>query len=82
MSRLIDADVLLEKGIYSERAIEMGGRDIVLLPLPDVMMGIANAPTVEAIPIEWLRKWPKDLRMGAVIRDIIQDWRKEQEAKQ
>ena len=52
--RLIDANALLGKGIYSERAIETGGKDVVLLPLPDVMKSIANAPTIEAIPVEWI----------------------------
>ena len=42
---------------------------------------ILDVPEMDAIPVEWLKKWPKDLRMGAVIRDIIQDWRKGQEAR-
>ena len=36
-------------------------------------------PTIDAIPVEWLRKWPKDLREGAYIRDILRDWHQEQE---
>lgn len=36
---------------------------------------------VDAIPVEWLRKWPKDLREGAYVRDILQDWQKKQEAR-
>lgn len=42
---------------------------------------IANAPTIPAIPVEWLRKWPKSLREGAYVRDILKDWQKEQEGK-
>lgn len=42
---------------------------------------INAAPTVPAIPVEWLRKWPKDLREGAYVRDVLRDWQKEQEAK-
>ena len=39
------------------------------------------SPTIDAIPVEWLRKWPKDLREGAYVRDILMDWQKEQEAR-
>lgn len=42
---------------------------------------IKELPTIDAIPVEWLRKWPKDLREGAYVRDILHDWQKEQEAK-
>ena len=42
---------------------------------------IDNAPTIDAIPVKWLRKWPKDLREGAYVRDILRDWQKEQEAQ-
>ena len=42
---------------------------------------INAAPTIDAIPVEWLRKWPKDLREGAYVRDIMREWQKEQEAR-
>ena len=43
--------------------------------------GIKRLPAVDAIPVEWVRKWPKDLREGAYVRDILRDWQKEQEAR-
>lgn len=43
---------------------------------------IMKQPAVDAIPVEWLRKWPMSLREGAYARDIIRNWQKEQEAKQ
>lgn len=42
---------------------------------------LENAPTIDAIPVEWLRKWPKSLREGAYVHDILRDWQKEQEAR-
>ena len=42
---------------------------------------VLDIPAVDAIPVEWLRKWPKDLREGAYVRDILRDWQKEQEAR-
>lgn len=42
---------------------------------------MAMVPAVYAVPVEWLRKWPKDLREGAYVRDILMDWQKEQEAR-
>lgn len=41
---------------------------------------VIDAKEVEAIPIEWLNKWPKSLREGAYVHDIMSDWLKEQEA--
>lgn len=35
---------------------------------------------VDAVQMEWLRKWPKSLREGAYVRDILRDWQKEREA--
>lgn len=47
----------------------------------DCWRTIKELPAVDAIPVEWLRKWPKDLREGAYVRDILRDWQKEQEAR-
>lgn len=65
--RLIDADALDD---------ELGASD------EDIYIHhmLEDAPTIDAIPVEWLRKWPKDLREGAYVRDILRDWQKEQEA--
>lgn len=67
MSRLIDADALLAN--QPEGCYRTSD-------------WINAAPTVDAIPVEWLRKWPKDLREGAYVRDILRDWQKEQEAQE
>lgn len=47
----------------------------------DAINAVEEVNTVDAIPVEWLRKWPKDLREGAYVRDILKDWQKEQEAR-
>lgn len=72
--RLIDADALL-KNMLNYAAPEM------VWDRGDIEHKINEMPTVDAIPVEWLRKWPKDLREGAYIRDILRDWQKEQEAR-
>lgn len=45
---------------------------------------VANAPTVEAIPIEWLKQWEEKHKddpcyCGFVSEEIIKDWEKENE---
>lgn len=47
----------------------------------DAINAVEDVNVVDAIPVEWLRKWPKDLREGAYVRDILRDWQKEQEAR-
>ena len=80
--RLIDADALKEK-VKKYHDMEDGhdgiseGREGALY---DTLIDIDNAPTIDAIPVEWLLKWIKTLQEGAYVRDIIHDWRKEQEA--
>lgn len=37
-----------------------------------------NAPTVDAIPIEWINKWIKENTYADVI-DMVRDWEKENE---
>ena len=85
--RLIDASALLKKGIYSEHAIEIGGRDVVLIPLPDVLKGIAIAPTIDAIPVEWIKdylgknEYDGNITKVVVIEEMLFQWKKEQEAR-
>lgn len=67
--RLIDADKLLEN--YSSEDMAIGGTDI-----------IKTAPTVDAIPIEWLNEWSKKYlepvkEYTDIIEDIMNDWREE-----
>lgn len=46
----------------------------------DAINAVEEVNAVDAVPVEWLRKWPKSLREGAYVRDILKDWQKEQEA--
>ena len=77
--RLIDADALpnelFKKHVHDEEELEP------MLYFEDAVKVVENAPTIDAIPVEWLRKWPKSLREGAYVRDILTDWQKEQEAR-
>ena len=75
--RLIDADAIQYTHAIA-RSIEDGHNWNELCVTKD---DIDAAPTVPAISVEWLRKWPKDLREGAYVRDILIDWQKEQEAR-
>ena len=38
---------------------------------------IQDQPTVEAIPIEWLREWFKRRYKGRTYRDLIEEWESE-----
>ncbi len=75
MGKLIDADAM-----YKRYCVDKEGLDGIYdaTDLPDML---ASMPTIDAISVEWLRKWPKDLREGAYVRDILTDWQKEQEAR-
>ena len=39
---------------------------------------IQDMPTVEAIPIEWLKEWFKKRYKGRTYRDLIEEWESEQ----
>lgn len=79
--RLIDADKLLKQ-------LEWLDIDDFIL-YEEVKEDIDESPTVEAIPIEWLKRWfetqvwrgssPTD-RIHCKASDIIEDWEKENEA--
>lgn len=46
---------------------------------------LVNAPTIKAIPIEWLKQWernynkklPIEFRGETIIKEILEDWEKE-----
>lgn len=68
--RLIDADKLLEN--YTSEDMAIGGLDI-----------IKTAPTVEAIPIEWLKEWARKHldrieEYADIVPDIVNDYIEEQ----
>lgn len=83
--RLIDADALKEQveshAVSMSVCLSMDEHYGKVTMREDCLQDINAAPTVPAIPVEWLRKWPKDLREGAYVRDILMDWQKEQEAQ-
>lgn len=78
--RLIDADALME---YIENEFDgvcvydVSGNEAAreFCDMVDI------APTIDTIPVEWLRKWPKSLREGAYVHDILRDWQQEQEVR-
>lgn len=72
--RLIDADALVD-------IVETARKKARTLTGMDFVMVTKKQPTIDAIPVEWLRKWPRDLREGAYVRDILRDWQQEQEAR-
>lgn len=77
--RLIDADKLMY--------FTLGEDEKALTFVPAEF--IKGTETVEAIPIEWIKKWAKDgeytddyknIIARPVIRHMIADWRKENES--
>jgi len=77
--RLIDLDQHITVPItddHGEYTVEITVVEFFKRFLPGKQLRV-----VDAVPVEWLRKWPKDLREGAYIRDILRDWQREQEAR-
>lgn len=73
--RLIDADALKEKKVYSHERHEK------IVPVAEIDW----LPTVDAIPVEWLREWQDEVgtlnEWWPIIERIITVWREEQEAR-
>lgn len=73
--RLIDADKLMES-LNPKESVWVG---LVLSEL------IANAPTVNAIPVEWIKKYAKkggriaNILFPFEIEMMLEDWEKENE---
>lgn len=74
--RLIDADALMESATIHRSATS--NESCVQVDAID------DAPTVDAIPLEWLVSWinrhPNDLRCVWFV-SLEMEWRKEQEAR-
>lgn len=70
--RIIDADAL------KEAMYQNGGCGICYMYVDD-------APTIDAIPVEWLREWQDEVgtinEWWPIIERIITVWREEQEAQ-
>jgi hypothetical protein len=79
--RLVDGDALIHTHESEVAAI---GKDWMA---DDLAAAIETAPTIEAIPVEWIKK-QRDLYLSviddgnllhaAILNDLIKDWRKEQ----
>ena len=78
MSRLIDADEIIKKtyGVVIEDMFHMD-ETVDVISRKD----IDNAPTIEAIPIEWIEKWgwKNGMSESMSLRVMIDDWEKENE---
>lgn len=75
--RLIDADKLIE--LFSPFVSE--DKKVVYQPRQLKIDDIKNAPTVDAIPIEWIKQWMVDnweLECNYGIEGMIDDWEEEQ----
>ena len=83
--RLVDADALNKE---LQQRVGSPTED----KLYEVNLCIIDAPTIDAIPVEWLIKRRDiylksyhaghecDLHTAAILNDLIKDWRKEQKA--
>ena len=83
MARLIDADALLVK--QANIAKTFARSDAQKSLMGRVMYNTQQAPTIEAIPVEWLREWEDEVgtlnEWWPIIERIITVWQEEQEAK-
>lgn len=79
MTRLIDADVLLDTlqklfDIRYQEQIFAGGRDADVT-WNDAIYHIKSAPTVDAIPISWINAWYYRYRFYTVdVSDMLAGW--------
>lgn len=83
--RLIDADALLVK--QASIAKTFARSDAQKSLIGRVMYNTESAPTIDAIPVEWLNKQCEladdrgDMEMTDAISWLIQTWQEEQEAQ-
>lgn len=83
--RLIDADALVAK--QANIAKTFARSDAQKSLMGRVMYNTESAPTIDAIPVEWLNKQCEmaddrgDMEMTDAISWLIQTWHEEQEAQ-
>lgn len=92
MARLIDADTLMKE--FAEFVRESNNSDFVDVPTwNDAVSLLGSAPTVEAIPKEWILKWankhcmycydydyPTEKELSWYdINDMVKEWEEENE---
>ena len=86
MMRLIDADALpnelFKKHVHDGEELEP------MLYFEDAVKVVENAPTIDAIPVEWLKRVQREcvadiqqVPMYVAIGWLIDMWQKEQEAR-
>lgn len=76
--RLIDADEFRNDILRQSELIKVD--DFQVLPVVDVAECLDNAPTVKAIPIEWLERQLNVFGDGFYdLRLVIKQWEKENE---
>lgn len=76
--RLIDADVLMKE--FAEVVKESNNSDFADVPnWNDAVSLLGSAPTVDAIPVEWIEEWgwKNGMSESMSLRVMIDDWRKE-----
>lgn len=83
--RLVDADALpsalFQKHVHDEEELEP------MLYFEDAVKVVENAPTIDAIPVEWLRDKMRGYASAlkstetAALVMVMQMWQKEQEAQ-
>lgn len=77
MGRLIDAEPLIK--FFEQKRIEWFDLDIGTSTAYDIArQAVEEAPTVEAIPIEWLEKFGVTRYQKNLISNIIGTWREGQ----
>lgn len=80
--RAVDADVVLYTHKLEQKAI---GKD---WGVDDLATAIMTAPTIDAIPVEWLCKKVREegergnILHAEYIKDLIWEWHNEQEGRQ
>lgn len=86
MARLIDADALYNGTMKDEyfEYVERDNHGRESFAYSCAMQRLAEAPTIDAIPVEWMVSWinrhPNDLRC-VWFASLEMEWRKEQGAQ-
>lgn len=82
--RLIDADGLLPMMKYATTDSEIGVFP-VKIGFNEIAKVIDDAPTVDAIPVEWLydladkKEEEKDIKLSAMIKGVVALWHREKQ---
>lgn len=79
--RYIDAEGFRDDIFRQSEFIKVD--DFQVLPVVDVVECLDNAPTINAIPVEWIKKWEQKEENYYLFKDLtrklIEEWEKENE---